>query len=385
MNAPTRLAIFGATGSVGRQTLDVVRQQPERYRVTVLGAAHASAALRELADEFRPAAVVATEASDGTMADLAAPGRILLTGEAGLLTAATDPGVDLLVAASAGHAAIGPTLAALRAGKQVALANKETIVCAGALVMAAARAAGTVIRPIDSEHSAVWQCLGLDQPARQVARVILTASGGPFRALPAAELARVTATAALKHPTWSMGGKITIDSASLMNKGLEVIEAHWLFGLPFEQIEVLVHPQSIVHSLVEFVDGSVLAQLGLPDMRLPIHIALAYPERVPTAYPRLDLAAIARLDFEPPRRDAFPCLDLAYQAGRAGATYPTVLSAADEVAVALFLAGQITFIAIANLIKSALDAHRPTGPLDLESILAADAWAREHVRRTALV
>ena len=375
----TRLAVFGATGSIGRQTLDVVRAHPGHFEVVALAAGHASDALQALADEFRPRCVAVMEASDA--AGLAAPGREVLTGSAGLVAAATAPEVDLLVAASTGHAGIPATLAALRAGKEVALANKETIVCAGALVMAAARAAGTVIRPVDSEHSAIWQCLGFGRPAQPVARLILTASGGPFRTLPAADLARVTADQALAHPTWRMGGKITIDSATLMNKGLEVIEAHWLFDVPFDTIEVLVHPQSIVHSLVEFGDGSVLAQLGLPDMRLPIQIALAYPERLPNSLPRLDLAAVARLDFEPPRLADFPCLGLAYRAGQAGGTYPTVLSAADEAAVALFLAGAITFPDISALIDRALEAHAAIGNPTLDDIMAADAWARAYVRQ----
>jgi 1-deoxy-D-xylulose-5-phosphate reductoisomerase len=381
MPTPIRLAIFGATGSIGRQTLEVVRAQPGRYTVVALAAGRASEQLRALADEFRPQVVVVADERD--RATLAAPGRLVLAGEAGLIAAATDPAVDLLVAASAGHAGIRPTLAALRAGKQLALANKETIVCAGALVVAAARAAGITIRPVDSEHSALWQCLGFGQPAQPVRRILLTASGGPFRTTPAEALRGVTAAEALTHPTWRMGGKITVDSATLMNKGLEVIEAHWLFDLAYDQIEVLVHPQSIIHSLVEFVDGSVLAQLGLPDMRLPIHIALAYPERIPSALPRLDLTAIGRLDFEPPRLDAFPCLRLAYQAGRAGGTYPTVLSAADEIAVALFLAGHIPFTGIADLIDSALARHRPVSAPSLDDIMAADAWARAYVREAA--
>ncbi|MCC6627783.1 MAG: 1-deoxy-D-xylulose-5-phosphate reductoisomerase [Chloroflexi bacterium] len=377
---PTRLAILGATGSVGQQTLAVVRAQPDRYRVVALAAAHPSMALRALADEFRPACVVVAAEADRPA--LAAPGRAVLAGEAGLTQMATDPSVDLLVAASGGHAGIAPTLAALAAGKHLALANKETIVCAGALVTATAQAAGVTIRPVDSEHSAIWQCLGFAQRAQPVRHITLTASGGPFRTWPVAELEHVSAEQALNHPTWRMGGKITVDSASLMNKGLEVIEAHWLFGQPYERIRVLVHPQSIVHSLVEFADGSVLAQLGQPDMRLPIHVALAYPERVESELPRLDLAAIARLDFELPRLDAFPCLGLAYQAGRAGGTYPTVLSAADEVAVELFMAGAIRFTGIPRLIEAALQAHVPVGEPTLADILEADRETRAFVRQT---
>jgi 1-deoxy-D-xylulose-5-phosphate reductoisomerase len=378
---PTRLAILGATGSIGQQTLAVVRAHPDRYQVVALAAARSSPALRALADEFRPACVVV--AGDDGRAALAEPGRTVLAGTPGLTQMATDPAVDLLVAASGGHAGIAPTLAALAAGKQLALANKETIVCAGALVTAAARAAGVTIRPVDSEHSAIWQCLGFGQPPQPVRRLTLTASGGPFRTWPAADLARVSAAQALNHPTWRMGGKITIDSATLMNKGLEVIEAHWLYQMPYDQVDVLVHPQSIVHSLVEFVDGSVLAQLGLPDMRLPIHVALAYPERIASDLPRLDLVALGRLDFEAPRRDVFPCLDLAYQAGRAGGTYPTVLSAADEAAVDLFLAGAIPFTGIARLIEAALQAHVPVSEPALDEILAADRATRAFVADAA--
>lgn len=349
----------------------------------MLAAGRVSAELLALADEFRPAAIVVyfePRGGDPPLSTLAAAGRTLWQGPAGLVAAATDPAVDLLVAASPGHAAIEATLAALAAGKQLALANKETIVCAGSLVTAAARAAGVTIRPVDSEHSAIWQCLGFGRPPQPVDKIVLTASGGPFRTMPTAELGLVTAAAALKHPTWHMGGKITIDSATLMNKGLEVIETHWLFEVPFDIIEVLVHPQSIVHSMVEFIDGSVLAQLGRPDMRLPIHVALAYPERMAARYPRLDLATLQRLDFEPPRLDAFPCLTLAYQAGRAGGTYPTVLSAADEEAVALFLAGRIPFTGIAEVIDQALARHVSIGRPTLADIMAADHWARRCVQ-----
>ena len=381
MTRPIRLALIGATGSIGRQTLEIVRAHPDRFEIVALAAGHVSAALTALADEFQPRLVVA--AADDDRAALAVPGRDLLRGPAGLMTLATQPDIDLVVVASAGHAAIEPTLAAIKAGKQIALANKEAIVCAGGQIMAAAEQAGVVIRPMDSEHSAIWQCLACGQVTQPLRRITLTASGGPFRALSSAELARVTASEALAHPTWRMGEKITVDSATLMNKGLEVIEARWLFGLDYDQIDVLVHPQSIVHSLIEFVDGSVLAQLGLPDMRLPIQVALGYPERLPSTLERLDLARIGRLDFEPPRWDDFPCLRLAFEAGRAGATYPTVLSAADEVAVALFLAGVVNFPGIADLIARALDAHTPIADPSIDAILAADAWARDYTQRLA--
>jgi len=380
---PTRIALLGSTGSIGTQTLDVIAAQPERFSIVALAAGGGRIdLLNEQIRRFAPLLVAIEDESN--RAEVAFPPDRLLVGREGLLAAATVPEADLVVVATSGHAAIRPTLAALAAGKELALANKETIVCAGALVVAAARARGITIRPIDSEHSALWQCLQGSPGRGQVRRLIVTGSGGPFRRHSAEALAAVSPQEALKHPTWpTMGGKITIDSASLMNKGLEVIEAHWLFDLPFEQIDVLIHPQSIVHSLVEYADGAILAQLGAPDMRVPIAYALAYPERLDLPFPRLDLRQVGALAFEDPDRDRFPCLRLAYEAGRAGGLLPTVLSAADDEAVAAFLRGDIAFTAIPRLIDASLDAYSGPAEVSPESIEAADRWARTHAREWA--
>jgi 1-deoxy-D-xylulose-5-phosphate reductoisomerase len=376
MTTPQRIVVLGSTGSVGRQTLEVVEANLERFSVVGLAARGGNLALlNEQIRRFGPA-VVAVEL-EGARAGVAHPADRVLTGAEGLLALATLPEADMVVIATSGHAAIRPTLAAIEAGKGIALANKETIVCAGAMVTAAARARGTVIRPVDSEHSALWQCVQ-GSPGKAVRRLLITGSGGPFRRMDAATMATVTPQAALKHPTWpTMGGKITIDSASLMNKGLEVIEAHWLFDLPFEQIEVVIHPQSIVHGMVEFDDGATMAQLALPDMRLPIAYALNWPERPALPFPRLDLLQVSKLEFEEPDLARFPCLRLAYAAGRAGGLLPTVLSAADEVAVAAFVAGKLSFTAIPALIEAALEHYGGTSEVSLEAIEAADRWARE--------
>ena len=287
--------------------------------------------------------------------------------------------VDTMVAASSGSSGLLPLLSAIKAGKTIALANKEALVTAGEIVMSLARKHKAQIRPVDSEHSAVWQCLaGEEVPP---SRIILTASGGPFRSYSQAELAEVTAEQALKHPSWKMGGKVTIDSATLMNKGLEVIEAHWLFEMPFDNIDVLVHPQSAIHSMVEFADGAIKAQLGAPDMRLPIQYALSYPDRWGNdTLPRLDFSRISRFDFEQPDYDKFPCLRLAVEAGRKGGTYPAALCAADEVAVDMFLAGRIKFMDIALLVDDVLAKHANTTHPSIEDILQADAQAREAVQ-----
>ncbi|MDP9363092.1 MAG: 1-deoxy-D-xylulose-5-phosphate reductoisomerase [Chloroflexota bacterium] len=370
------LAILGSTGSVGRQTLEVVDALPDRFRVVALAAGGNASLLREQAVKYQPD-LLAIDAIGSN--DLRTLGRVEV-GPEGLLAAATHPDVDIVVVASAGHAAILPTHRAILAGKTIAVANKETIVCAGELIVPLAAERGVEIRPVDSEHSALWQSLGRSTVV-EVARLILTASGGPFRETSAAELERVTAAQALAHPTWAMGGKITVDSATLMNKGLEVIEARWLFGVPDERIEVLVHPESIVHSLVEFVDGSQVAQLSLPDMRLPIQYALTFPDRVPSPCRRLSLAEVGTLRFAPPDETRFPALALAREAGRRGSTYPTVLSAADEAAVDAFLAGRIRFVEIAAIVHDVLDRHHPGGPLGFESIAEADAWARAEAVR----
>ena len=371
---PIGVAVLGSTGSVGTQALDVIASMPERFSVVALAASRVSPLLEAQSRRFRPEIVAVSNEPEGW----AGTGAIE-SGADALALAALHPAAEIVIVATSGHAAMGPTFRAVDAGKTIALANKETIVCAGEILMPLALARGAPIRPVDSEHSAVWQCLAGTPPAA-VARLVLTASGGPFRSLGADELARVTVDQTLAHPTWAMGGKITVDSASLMNKGLEVIEARWLFDVRFDRIEVVVHPESIVHSLVEFVDGSMLAQLGLPDMRLPIQYALTYPERLPSPCPRLSLVQTAALHFEAPDLARFPALALARQAGEAGGTYPTALSAADEVAVEAFLAGRLRFVDIPAVVADVLAAHEVVGPLSLELIAEADAWARRSAR-----
>ncbi len=368
-----RLAILGATGSIGRQTLEVVRSFGDRFQVIGLGAGRNLPLLERQIREFQPKLVSISEAS--LRQRLRRPEYELLS----LDELASHPDVDLVVIAISGKAGLGPTLAAIEAGKSIALATKEVLVMAGEIVTTAARRRGVEILPIDSEPSAIWQCLRGEE--RSVARLILTASGGPFRQLALEQLATVTPEQALDHPTWKMGKKITIDSATMINKGFEVIEAQWLFDFPVEKIEVVVHPQSIVHSFVEFVDGSIKAQLGPPDMRLPIQYALFYPERPPSELPRLDFSNIGPLTFEAPDLERFPCLRLALEAGRRGGTYPAVLSAADEVAVELFLEQRIGFLDIATLVEEALEQHQSIPHPSLEEILAADAWARERAAK----
>jgi 1-deoxy-D-xylulose-5-phosphate reductoisomerase len=367
----TGVAVLGSTGSVGRQTLDVLSLMSDQFRVVALAAGNN---YQLLAEQVRRVHTdyVALDAAPPADSDL--PGT-LGVGPEGLMAAATHPEADVVVVATSGHAAIDPTFAAVAAGKTIVLANKETIVCAGELIMPFAREHGVEIRPADSEHSAIWQCLQA-APKANISRLIVTASGGPFRGATLEQLRTVTAADALSHPTWSMGNKITIDSATLMNKGLEVIEARWLFDVPYRQIDVVVHPESIVHSLVEFVDGSHLAQLGLPDMKLPIQYALTSPNRSPNPWPRLSLTEIGSLHFEPPDLTRFPALALARQAGEAGSTYPTVLSSADEIAVAEFLSGRLTFLDIAAVISDVLDHHSAPSTLTREAITEADDWAR---------
>jgi 1-deoxy-D-xylulose-5-phosphate reductoisomerase len=360
-----RIAVLGSTGSIGCQTLDVVRWHPDEFQIVALVAGRPSDAFAAQVAEFHPHLTCLT-ASEG--ADK-------------LIDIACDPEVDLLVVATSGTVGFRPTIAALAAGKPVALANKETLIMAGHLVTEAAALSGAPLLPIDSEHSAIWQCLQGEQPyAERVQRLLLTASGGAFRDRPADSLADVTPAEALQHPTWSMGPKITIDSATLMNKGLEVIEAHWLFGLSFERIDVVIHHQSVIHSLVEFVDGSVKAQLGMPDMRLPIQYAMAHPRRLSTPTSRLDLADVGQLTFAKVDRKKYPCLELAYEAGRRGGTYPTVLNAANEEAVARFLHGDLSFTHIFKVIDSTLQAHTAKAVPTLEQVVEADAWARNFAR-----
>lgn len=371
-----RVAILGSTGSIGQQTLEVVRMFLDRFCIVGLAAGKNVSLLEKQIREFQPRFVYC---QDGE-----APSR-LPSGAYELLSLediASHPEVDIVVIATAGKAGLSPTLAAIKAGKKIALANKESLVMAGEIITSEARSRGVQILPVDSEHSAIWQCLEGEIPS--VARLILTASGGPFRHYSLAQLDRVTAEQALGHPTWQMGRKVTIDSATLMNKGLEVIEAHWLFNVPFENIEVIIHPQSIVHSMVEFVDGSIKAQLSYPDMRLPIQYALSYPERLANPeLPRLDWHHISQLTFEQPDLDTFPCLRLAIEAGKKGGTYPAVVCAADEVAVELFLSRRIKFTDITHLVERTLEQHQATTHPTLEDIMAADVWAREKVLQLA--
>ena len=376
MAEPRNIAILGSTGSIGRSTLDVVAQFPDRFRVTYLTAQRNVEALRLQIERFRPRAVVLGEASDASALRALTDGTTeVLSGSEGLHEVVSRQDVDLVVSALVGFAGLVPTLQAIEAGKDIALANKESLVVAGALVMREAARHGVRLLPVDSEHSAILQCLqGEDH--RSVERLILTASGGPFRSWDAPRLATVRPEDALAHPTWTMGRKITVDSATLMNKGLEVIEAHWLFGLPGEAIQVVIHPQSIIHSLVQFADGSVKAQLGLPDMKLPIQYALTYPERPAAPHPRLDLAALGQMSFEAPDLERFPCLALAYQALRAGGSAPAVMNAANEVAVGLFLEGKISFSMIAELVEEALTHHTVVPDPSLEDLLDLDTETR---------
>jgi 1-deoxy-D-xylulose-5-phosphate reductoisomerase len=364
------VAVLGSTGSIGRQTLSVIDEHLDRFRVVALAARVASERFRGQVARYGPEIAAVFEWTPVLRDDI---GPVMLGGD-GLIAASTHPSVDIVVVASSGHVAIVPTIHALELGKTIALANKETLVCAGEIITRLAAASGTQIRPVDSEHSAIWQAID-DSPIEQVNRIILTASGGPFRMAPATKLAQVTAAEALAHPTWSMGDKITVDSATLMNKGLEIIEAHWLFGLSYDQIDVLVHPESVVHSLVEFVDGGLIAQLGLPDMRVPIQFALTYPGRMKLSTQRLDLAEVGALHFERPDTERFPGLRLAREAGIAGRTYPTVLSAADDEAVTAFLGGDLRFVDIPAAVEVVLEKHQPTD-VTVDSIWEADHWAR---------
>jgi 1-deoxy-D-xylulose-5-phosphate reductoisomerase len=378
--ARQKILILGSTGSIGVSTLDVVAALGERFEVAGLSAGRNAERLREQVRALRPRHVALLDAAlaRSLARDRDFAGVEIHVGAEGLLEMIRALDVDICVNGLLGAAGLVPTLEALGHCRRLALANKETLVTAGALVMDAAAARGVEIIPIDSEHSALHQCLA-GRRSSGVARILLTASGGPFRSLDAAALARVTVEEALRHPTWRMGEKITIDSATLFNKGLEVIEAHWLFGLPGASLEVVIHPESIVHSLVEFVDRSVIAQLSVPDMRMPIQYALTYPERAPAEWPRLDLARVGALHFEPPDPTRFPCLRLAYEALADGGTMPAVLNAANEVAVAGFLGEAIPFGRIPALIETTMLRHETNRSPDLDAILEADRWARETV------
>ncbi len=380
VDAVKRVAVLGSTGSIGRQTLEVIRAMPQRFRVVGLAAGKNLDLLAEQVEEFKPEFIgYPPEATDTELLKRTVD---IKNSFLPLDEMAASPKVDIVVMATSGKAGLRPTLAALRAGKDIALANKESLVSAGEILIVEAKKGGARILPVDSEHSAIWQCLGGE--SQEAARIILTASGGPFRQFSFEQLAEVTVAQALRHPSWRMGKKVTIDSATLMNKGLEIIEAHWLFSMPYDRIDVLVHPQSIIHSMVEFIDGSIKAQLSYPDMRLPIQYALSYPERLANPQlPRLDWALVKNLDFELPDYDRFPCLQLAIEAGKQGGTYPAVLCAADEVAVELFLAGRIRFTDIAGLIERTLEQHQLVAKPSLEEIEAADTWARGTLLKTA--
>src|SRR3954452_6908030 len=373
------LAILGATGSIGTQALDVVRADPDAYEVVALGASSSVDLLAEQANEFRPKVVAL--ADDSRAAELEAKVPVGTEVVAGASALADVSGTaDTVVNGVVGFAGLPVTLAALQAGKRLALANKESLIAAGPVVQRARTTPGAEIVPVDSEHCAVHQCLRSGD-RRRLHRIVLTASGGPFRGRTRDELRHVVVADALAHPTWNMGPKITVDSSTLMNKGLEVIEAHELFGVTYDQIEVVVHPQSIVHSMVEFTDGATIAQLSLPDMRLPIAYALAYPDRSTTPFGRIDWADLRRLDFEAPVLEAFPCLGLAYEAGRAGGTTPAWLNAANEVAVAAFLESVIPWSAIAEVIHDVLEEHDGTTPNTVDVVIDADRRARELARR----
>jgi 1-deoxy-D-xylulose-5-phosphate reductoisomerase len=383
-----RVAVLGATGSIGGSTLDVVARHPQRFRASVLTANGQVAKLAELCAAHRPElAVIADPALEGELARRLATAGVrceVASGPEAIAAAAAGPLCDTVVAAIVGAAGLASTLAAARAGKRLLLANKESIVLAGPLLLEALAAGGGELVPVDSEHNAIFQCLpGGRPPLREagVRRLILTASGGPFRGRGRAELAAVTPEQACKHPNWSMGRKISVDSATLMNKGLEVIEAHHLFGAPPEAIEVLVHPQSLVHSLVEYADGSTLAQLGNPDMRTAIAHALAWPQRIEAGVPPLDLAAAAPLAFEQPDLDTFRCLALAFQALRAGGDATAVLNAANEVAVEAFLAGALPFLSIADVVEAVLAELPAQAVVDVQTLLERDRAAREAARR----
>ncbi len=376
-----RVAILGSTGSIGVQALDVVGRFPDRFQVVGLAAGKNAARLAEQLRRFRPRLVsVADAAAAREVRELAPPGTEVLVGEAGAVAVASHPDVDFVLAAISGGAGLRSTAAAIEAGKPVGLANKESLVLAGELLTARAAARGVPILPVDSEHSAIYQSLA-GHNRREVRRLILTASGGPLRLVPAAELAGVGPERALKHPNWSMGDKITIDSATLMNKGLEVIEARWLFGVEPRRIDIVVHPESIVHSMVEYIDGSMVAQLGVSDMRGPISYAMAHPERLPLDLPPLDLARLGKLTFEQPDPARFPAFMLAYRALELGGTAPAVLSGADEAAVAAFLARRCRFPDIADICAAVLEAHAVEPVRSVEQALAASDWGRREAEK----
>lgn len=375
------LVILGSTGSIGTQTLDVVREHPDLFHVSVLVANRSDELLEKQIEEFQPQlAVLSDEEAYSRLRQRYSGKTELAGGRQAVIEAAAYPEAQVVVTSLMGFAGLEPTLAALEAGKDIALANKETLVVAGELVMAKAKELGRDILPVDSEHCALFQCLqGQDRKA--VEKLILTASGGPFRGRKAEELTNVSKKDVLAHPTWNMGQKITVDSASLVNKGLEVIEARWLYDVSYDQIQVVVHPQSIVHSMVQYQDGTVMAQLGCTDMRLPIQYALTYPDRVASHFSRVDFYELGKLTFEKPDMETFRGLKLAFEAGRTGGTMPCIMNGANEVAVEAFLKGQAGFLDIYRLIEKAMEAGQVEYKPDLEQLLAADKWARDYTRK----
>jgi len=365
-NTIKKLAVIGSTGSIGQQSLDIIKDFPDKFRIVGLAGGKNTSLLAKQISQFQPKLAYSS-------LKLNLPDK---TKFSSMEEIATHPDVDIVIIATSGKTGLAPTLAAIRSGKKIALANKEVLVMAGEIIMSEAKRHQAKILPIDSEHSAIWQCLHGEKD--EVARLILTASGGPFYHRSPTQLAKVTVEEALQHPTWKMGRKVTIDSATLMNKGLEAIEAHWLFSIPFKKIEIVIHPQSIIHSMVEFADGSLKAQLSAPDMRFPIQYALSYPKRLTNPrLPNINLVQLNSLTFEAINYSMFPCLQLALDAGKRGGTYPAVLCAADEVAVELFLKQHINFSGIAEIIASTISLHRGITNPTLDDILTADDWARD--------
>lgn len=383
-----RITLLGSTGSIGTQTLDIVAEYPQEFQIVGMTAGGNIDLFAQQIRQFQPEIVaIANDRKVGELkeaiADLPQP-PIILAGAEGIETVAAYGDAEAVVTGIVGCAGLLPTIAAIKAGKNIALANKETLIAGGEVVVPLVKKHGVKLLPADSEHSAIFQCLQ-GVPEDGLRRIILTASGGAFRDRPTSEMANVTVADALKHPNWAMGKKITIDSATLMNKGLEVIEAHYLFDVDYDHIEIVIHPQSIIHSLIELTDTSVLAQLGIPDMRLPLLYALSYPDRLPTQWERLDLVKCGTLTFRAPDHQKYPCMDLAYAAGRAGGTMPAVLNAANEQVVELFLQERIRYAQIADLIKYVCDRHDCVSHPELEDILAADRWARSTVLEQVMV
>lgn len=375
------ISLLGSTGSIGKQTLEVVAANPDKLKVRALAAHRSDELLEQQIRQFEPDIAVLSDKDAAARLAARYHGRTkILAGDEGLLAAATYDGADTVLASMVGYAGLRPTLAAIECGKNIALANKETLVAAGSLVMAAVRKHGVSLTPVDSEHSAIFQSLR-GGAEKEVKRLIVTASGGPFRGKKRSELENVTLAQCLKHPNWSMGPKVTLDSSTLANKGLEVMEAHWLFNMPYDKIDVVVHPQSIVHSLVEFCDGSVIAQLGEPDMRLPIQYALSWPDRFDYSFEQLDLVKAASLTFEAPDLEAFPSLKIAVDCGKAGGTLPCAFNAANEEAVNAFLHDKIKYLDIPYITAAVTQAHDNVAAPQIEDIEQADAWARAEAQR----